>query len=139
MFILVCFVRACAPVRCAHPSFLAHCHAKRGAARPPVRRSFAASYSTPKNILNLLSNLGRPREGLFSFNSTTEAREYTECQAFYPVVRIGSPHPLTCKRVLFPPLWIQGGRHTHFRRGWGESIPTMGHTLWYSMYTCSTV
>jgi hypothetical protein len=35
IYILVCFVRACAPVRCAYPSFLAHCYAKRGAARPP--------------------------------------------------------------------------------------------------------
>jgi len=34
------FGRACAPVRCAHPSFWAHCHAQRGAARPP---SIAAS------------------------------------------------------------------------------------------------
>ncbi len=33
-WILVGFGRACAPVRCAHPSFRVHCHAKRGAARP---------------------------------------------------------------------------------------------------------
>jgi hypothetical protein len=32
----------------------------------------------------------------------------TECQAFYPVVRIGSSHPLTRKEVLLP-LWVQGG------------------------------
>jgi hypothetical protein len=32
--------------------------------------------------------------------------EYTECQAFFPVVRIGSPHPLTPKG---------GGRHTRLR------------------------
>jgi hypothetical protein len=31
---LVGFRRACAPVRCAHPSFRAHCHTNRGAARP---------------------------------------------------------------------------------------------------------
>ncbi len=33
---------ACAPVRCAHPSFWAHCLPKRGAARPPlpVHRSY---------------------------------------------------------------------------------------------------
>jgi hypothetical protein len=42
---LVGFGRACAPVRCAHPSFWAHFHAKQGAARPPAaHRSFAASY-----------------------------------------------------------------------------------------------
>ncbi len=39
---LVGFGRACAPVRCAHPSFWAYCHAQRGAARPPAHRSFAA-------------------------------------------------------------------------------------------------
>ncbi len=45
------FGRACAPVRCAYPSFWAYEHAKGGAARPPrpVHRCFAASYSSPKN------------------------------------------------------------------------------------------
>ncbi len=42
MKILVGFGRACAPVRCAHLSFWANCHAQRGAARPPAHRSFAA-------------------------------------------------------------------------------------------------
>jgi hypothetical protein len=37
--------RACAPVRCAHPSFSAHCHANRGAARPvPAHRGFSKIY-----------------------------------------------------------------------------------------------
>jgi hypothetical protein len=35
-----------------------------------AHRSFAASYSALKNIYNL-SNLGRPRQGLFSFHWTT--------------------------------------------------------------------
>ncbi len=39
---LVGFGRTCAPVRCAHPSFWAHCHTQRGAARPSLHRSFAA-------------------------------------------------------------------------------------------------
>ncbi len=34
--------------------------------------------------------------------------EYTECQAS-PVVRIGSPRPLTRKRVLHPPPLVPGG------------------------------
>ncbi len=39
------FGRACAPVRCAHPSFSARCHAKQGAARPaPDHRSFSKIY-----------------------------------------------------------------------------------------------
>jgi hypothetical protein len=58
-----------------------------------------------------------------SFKSTTEARE-----AFYPVVRIGSP--LNCKRVLSLPN--EGGG--------GEPIfLTMGHTLWYSKYTITII
>ena len=40
--ILVGFGLACAPVRCAHPSFWAHCYAQLGAARPPAHRSYAA-------------------------------------------------------------------------------------------------
>jgi hypothetical protein len=47
---LVGFGRACAPVRCAHPSFWAYYHPKRGAARPsPAHGSFSAFYSSPKN------------------------------------------------------------------------------------------
>ncbi len=40
--VLVGFGREFAPVRCAHPSFWAYQHAKRGTARPPAHRSFAA-------------------------------------------------------------------------------------------------
>jgi hypothetical protein len=35
--------------------------------------------------------------------------EYTRCQAFCPVVGNGSPHPLTRKRVLRPPVGSKGG------------------------------
>jgi hypothetical protein len=50
------------------PVFLSSLPRKQGAARPPpAQRSFAASHSTPKIILKL-SNLGRPRQRLFSFH-----------------------------------------------------------------------
>ncbi len=57
--------------------------------------------------------------------------EYTECQAFSPVVRIGSPpHPQAS--VATSPLWFRGG-HTRLRkRGRGEPIQTKGQTLWCS-------
>jgi hypothetical protein len=42
--------------------------------------------------------------------------EYTECQAFYPVAQIGSPHPIIRKRVLPPTL-------THLLRGEGVGGP----------------
>jgi hypothetical protein len=35
LFILEGFGRTCAPVRCAHPSFWAHCHAQRALHAPP--------------------------------------------------------------------------------------------------------
>ncbi len=41
------------------------------------------------------------------FKDVFKVTEYTECHAFSPVVRIGSPHPLTLKRVL-PPLVPRG-------------------------------
>jgi hypothetical protein len=45
---LVGFGRACAPVRCAHPSFWALPSQTERCAPPPTHRSFAASYLTPK-------------------------------------------------------------------------------------------
>jgi hypothetical protein len=44
--------------------------------------------------------------------------EYTECQAFYKIVRIGSPRPLPARECCSPPLGPMG--ETHLRgRGWG--------------------
>jgi hypothetical protein len=45
--------------------------------------------------------------------------EYTECQAFCPVVRIGFPQSLAHKRVLLPPIWVQVERHARLR---GEGV-----------------
>ncbi len=50
---LVCFGRACALVRCAHPSFSAHCHIKQGAARPPPIAALLLIIWPPKNKQNL--------------------------------------------------------------------------------------
>jgi hypothetical protein len=51
--LLVGFDRACAPVRCAHPSFWAHHHVKRGAARPPpIAASLLLIYPPPKLFLS---------------------------------------------------------------------------------------
>jgi hypothetical protein len=63
--------------------------------------------------------------------------EHTECHAFCPVVRIGSPHPLARKRVLPlpPPLVPRRETHSLAAEELGDPIPTKGQTLWYSMYT----
>jgi hypothetical protein len=60
-----------------------------------------------------------------------QATEYTECQAFYLVVRIRYLHPVTPKRVLLPPIvfkggdTIVGGGGTQFRR-WDRHSVTPG-------------
>jgi hypothetical protein len=78
--ILVGFGLACAPVRCAHPSFWAHCHAKRGAARPPPIAASLLHIHWPKNLLFPETKASfRPssgRQGRISFHWTTEALKY---------------------------------------------------------------
>jgi hypothetical protein len=60
---------------------------------------------------------------------------YTEYHAFFPVVRIGSPHPLTPPGSV--PLDPRGETHSLAGEGVGDPIPTKGQTLWYSMHTIS--
>jgi hypothetical protein len=74
-----------------------------------------------------------------------EVTDYTECKAFCPVVRIGSPHLLTRKQVLLPPFGSKGGDTLACgggaRGGVGDPIPMKGQTLWYlfiSTYKTST-
>jgi hypothetical protein len=81
------------------------------------------------SIRMLIAHLTRHRLTL-DMNTT----EHTECQAFSPVVRIGSSPPHQQASVP-PPLGSRGGGHTRLReRGWGEPIRTKGQTLWYSRY-----
>jgi hypothetical protein len=54
-------------------------------ATPPITASLFF-LCIPKIKIFYLTWAARPREELFSFNSATEAKEYTECQAFYTVV-----------------------------------------------------
>ncbi len=72
-----------------------------------------------------------------SFTLSMYLTEHTECHAFCPVVRIGSPHPLARKRVLPlpPPLVPRRETHSLAAEELGDPIPTKGQTLWYSMYT----
>jgi hypothetical protein len=97
--LLVGFGRACAPVRCAHPSFWVHATPNRALRAPP--QPIAASMlfiHTPKIKI---------------IHRTRAAR----VKGFFPLIyhrglrvpRLISsrpnwvPHPLTCKRVLLPP------------------------------------
>jgi hypothetical protein len=58
----------------------------------------------------------------------------TECQSFWPVVRIGSPHPLHRKRVCLPQDPTGGGHTLACGNGVGEPIQTKGQTL-FTLYT----
>ncbi len=69
-----------------------------------------------------------------------DSTEYTECQAFHPVVRNGSPHPLTPRECFsFGSIGSKTDTHSPCGGGGGmlEPIPTMEQTLWYSRYTLS--
>jgi hypothetical protein len=71
---------------------------------------------------------------IFLSAAVTHRRQTTECQGFFPVVRIGSPHPFLRKGVLLPPpLGPRGKIHSLAgeRVGpGGDPIPTKGQTLW---------
>jgi hypothetical protein len=60
--------------------------------------------------------------------------EYTECLAFCPFVRMGSPHPLTRKGLLLPHLGPRGDTHLLVEEGVAGPNSDEG-TLWNSMYT----
>ncbi len=99
----------CAPV------FLDSLPRQTGRCEPPLaHRSFAASYSTHKNIYNL-SNFGRPRQGLFSFHWTTEVMK---CEMW----NVPSPRPSQLR-------WS-------FRQYfWGEIMYRCDHTaLFFSVF-----
>ncbi len=65
---------------------------------------------------------------------------YLEYQTVCPFVQIGSPHPLSRKRVCHGsplPLWNQkvGGNTRQGVRGRGEPIRTTGEKAWHSVYS----
>ncbi len=100
------------------PVFLGSLPRRTGRCAPPTHRSFAAFSSYSKNKNNLPS---RPREEPFLFNSTTEVREYSECQAFYPVVRIGPPTLSTARECDSSSLDPRGDTHSYPDEGVGEN------------------
>ncbi len=67
------FGRACSPVRCAHPSFWLHLHAKRGAARPPPPFAAPLLLIRPPKIFTIYRTWAAHVK---SFHWTTEAMKY---------------------------------------------------------------
>ncbi len=113
------FCRACAPVRCAHPSFWAHCHAKQGAARPPAIAASLLFLRIPKIKIIYLTRAARVK-GLFLSTllprpeSTQSARPSIQSSA------LGPPTPSTAKECGSPLLDPRGETHSHPDEGvWG--------------------
>jgi hypothetical protein len=71
----------------------------------------------------------RVRDGGSSAQSSQSAKPFLKS------LELGLPQPLTCRRVCPPPP-VSWGRSTLAgeKRVGRVQIPTMGHTLWYSLY-----
>ncbi len=111
---LVGFGRAC-----AHPSFWAHGQAKRGAARPPPIAASLLLIRSPKIDIKKLSNLGRPRDRLFSIQWTTETMKYevlcprpAHRSFVYPSGNRGKRVLFLCWQNTYRPFWgvFRGGQ-----------------------------
>ncbi len=98
-----------------------------------------------KNILALVFLGWRAEGGSFQGRKknkepkSVEYTEQTECQAFSPVVRTGTTHPPSHRRVCPPPPPPPvPGRGAHTPGGEeGVPIPTREQTMWYSRYICT--
>ena len=112
------FCRACVPVRCAHPSFWAHCHAKQGAARPPPIAASLLFLRIPKKKIIYLTRAACLK-GLFLSTllprpeSTQSARPSIQSSA------LGPPTPSTAKECGSPLLDPRGEAHLHPDEGVG--------------------
>jgi hypothetical protein len=99
---LVGFGLACAPVRCAHTSFWAHCHVKRGAARPPPIAASLLHIHWPKKLLVPETKASfRPssgRQGRIFFHWTSEALKYNIPR---PLSHLSHPSKLRCTLLSF--------------------------------------
>ena len=94
------------------PVFLGSLPRQTGRCATPAHRSFADSYSTPKNIYNL-SNLGRPRPGLLSFQWNTEAMKY----------EVPSPAPPIAALLILPAIF------------WGQNyVPVRPYALIFPVF-----
>ncbi len=122
------FCRACAPVRCAHPSFWAHCHAKQGAARPPAIAASLLFLRIPKIKIIYLTRAARVK-GLFLSTLLPRPESTQSDRPSIQSSALGPPTPSTAKECGSP-FWIHGGRHTHIRmREWGGGEEPIS-TIW---------
>jgi hypothetical protein len=73
------------------------------------------------------------KQGIRQIHSLHHTTEYTECQAFFQVVRIGLPHPITRKEVLGP----RGETHSLAGEGGGVGGPNFDDYVRAYKHTCT--
>ncbi len=96
----------------------------------------ASKYNIPRPSPHLSHRAARVK-GFFISTLPPRPESIESARPSIQSSELGPPPP-SCKRLLSPPLWSQGGNTLIFRGeggGGGGPIPTMGHTLWYSGYT----
>ncbi len=133
------FGRACAPVRCAHPYFGLIATPNGALRAPPPIAASLLFLCIPKIKIIYRTRAARVK-GIFLSTIPPRPESIQSARPSIQSSELGPPTPSTARECCSPPLWIQGGRHTHFRmRRWGEPIPMMGHTLWHSKYTITII
>jgi hypothetical protein len=60
---------------------------------------------------------------------------YLEYRRVCPLVGIGTPHPLSYKRMCPPPEPKKGGTHSPADEGVGVTIRTTGEKAYHSVYS----
>ncbi len=108
---LVGFGLACAPVRCAHPSFSAHCHTKQGAARPPPIAAPLLIIRPPK-INKINRTWAAHIQGIFL--STGPQRQWN--------MRSLAPGPPIAASLILSAIF------------WGQNVPVQPYGLTFSIF-----
>ncbi len=125
-WLLVDFGRACAPVRCAHPSFWAHCHPNGGLRPPP---SIAAS----------LLLIQPPK--IYKIHKVLTYEEYRAVSGVFQNIHPPPPPtPLSTQRVCPPPTPKAGGYTLAWQWGRGVNIlEDARHWIGLLQYNLSTI
>jgi hypothetical protein len=112
------FCRACAAVRCAHPSFWAHCHAKQSAARPPPIAASLLFLRIPKiKIIYLAARV----KSLFLSTLLPRPESTRSDRPSIQSSELGPPTPSTARECDSSLLDPRGNTHSHPDEGVGEN------------------
>jgi hypothetical protein len=150
--LLLGFLLACISFHACHNQYLISDHriqytqVRHLETRPPSPIPCLASkakniYLSPSQLKpQILFLVGITYMKGFSLLRTVSPTEYTECQAFFPVVRNGPPPPSPTNGCCPPEFQGWGDTFACLRGCWRmEPIRMKGQTLWYSGTNPSTV